>query len=848
MVLCLALALMAPSSLSASRIALAATADATTEATTDYPWSDTSKTATGNYIADSYTELTANHVFESVTQERLLDILSSPGNFYIVFGGPARVSSQTALPLINEQALADNVTKIYHFDPLIDGYQADITKANTPYRVSSSMSINQLWARVAALLPSDEPIASYDSSDTLLFLYNRNETDPGTPGIIRASYRLTTTGITDLNPTEEKAKIAQVFRGVSGLTTQSAEATTLRNADDTQADDSNGQTTSDVQADDSNGQTTSDVQADDSNGQTTSDAQADDVQAISDVQATDNNRQDAPGAGHLTALEAPVILATVRTDLQFFNRVYNAAATRIEGSTASANRVGTPVTLFDGLTETTFKLHQINFTELLNLYNTPGEHIIFYGATWCHNTQAIIGTIAAEAAKTPGVTTVYVYDTTLGNQVTFGTGTDINTATTTSSTFNSRNAGSANFTVGYLYAEAARPLGNFITENNSYQSNSIAYYPNGDLSAALTSIRPWETGDGYKSAIRLQLPFLIAYDNSQSEPVTRQWLHKQTEPATDGRDLYLEYMLELAWVRATPLAAADTSVYRNGAVSDTGQNKVAIAAEAVANVTALFSGIPLPVIKVETPNGSSHTLDTQQDLIFSVQRDFALYDAAAGITLDGVALPTSAYEVKDNNTRVTIFASYLETLKEGSHTLSVPFIDGLSVETPFLVAAAPTKNDDEESKGADDNTNANPGNTNANTTTATNNNYTTYSTATYLPAANSSNSTNDPESTNKTSTAATTNNATNTATPTTELAPVAIDDSSTPLAATTTPASDSATSDEGTIPVQVLIAIIAVLLVAFGAVALKLGLFSSFNKRTAGRGPTDGGPTNGGRN
>jgi hypothetical protein len=476
-----------------------------------YPWQDNGGTATGNYLADSYTGLEADHVFESVTQERLLDLLSSPGNFYLIIGGPARASSQAALPLINEQAKADGIEKIYHFDPLIDGYQADITDPQTPYKVSGTASINQLWTRITELLPTDGPLANYDSRDTLLLLYNRNEAQPGTPGTIRASYTLTDAATAGLDANGYKAGIARVFRGLSGT----------------------------------------------------------------------------------ASLAEPVIPASVRTDLQFFNRIYNASATRIEGTVASANRIGEPVTLFDGLTEASFKLHQINFAELLNLYNTPGEHIIFYGASWCHNTQAIIGTVAAQAARTPGVDTVYVYDTTLGNQLRFGTGAAIDTATATSSTFNSRNAGSVNFNVGYLYAEAVRPLGNFITENNSYQNNSIAYYPNGDLNSALTTVNPWAEGDAAsKKAIRLQLPFLVAYDNSKDEPVVRQWLHKQANPAADGRDLYLEYMLELSWVRATSLAGADTSVYRNGAASDTGQTKTAIAAEAISGVEALFTSAP----------------------------------------------------------------------------------------------------------------------------------------------------------------------------------------------------------------------------------------------------------------
>ncbi len=53
-----------------------------------YPWSKVAGGTTGDYIADSYDNVGSGHVFESVTQERLLDILSSTGNYYIVFGIP----------------------------------------------------------------------------------------------------------------------------------------------------------------------------------------------------------------------------------------------------------------------------------------------------------------------------------------------------------------------------------------------------------------------------------------------------------------------------------------------------------------------------------------------------------------------------------------------------------------------------------------------------------------------------------------------------------------------------------------------------------------------------------------
>lgn len=97
---------------------------------------------TGDYIADSYEGVESGYVFESVTQERLLDILSSKGNYYIVFAGPEHKTSKATIAKINEIAKKDGITKIYHFDPYVDGYQLDITDEDTKFKGSRGTSIN----------------------------------------------------------------------------------------------------------------------------------------------------------------------------------------------------------------------------------------------------------------------------------------------------------------------------------------------------------------------------------------------------------------------------------------------------------------------------------------------------------------------------------------------------------------------------------------------------------------------------------------------------------------------------------------------------------------------------------
>lgn len=63
------------------------------------------------------------------------------------------------------------------------------------------------------------------------------------------------------------------------------------------------------------------------------------------------------------------------------------------------------------------------------------------------------------------------------------------------------------------------------------------------------------------------------------------------------------------------------------------------------------------------------------------------YSKFVGVSVDGKRLADSAYTAKSGSTVVTLKNSYLNTLKQGKHTLTVHFEDG-KVETTFQVLAA----------------------------------------------------------------------------------------------------------------------------------------------------------------
>jgi len=548
-------------------------------ANNQYPWSEVVGGTTGDYIADSFSNISSGHVFESVTQERLLDILSSTGNYYIVFGNPKLATTQAVLSTINTQAKADGITKIYYFDPFVDGYQIDITKSDSIFKTSNGTSVNQLWTRITDLLKG-APIDNYKSSDTLLLSYNNN----GSTSQITSSYSLS--DATGFNAATASSSIANVFRaGVTG---------------------------------------------------------------------------------------ASVVPSSIRSDFAFFKRVYNGSASYINATTGNvptSTKTGDATTeLFTDADEAGFVFHQVNFVELQDLLNSPGDHVIFFGASWCHNTQAIIKSVATKA-KQYGQKTVYVYDTTLGNQLTFGTGVNINKVTATSSVFNSRNSintTTGNGNISYVYGELVKHLGNFVTENNSQKNNSITYYPNGDLTGSITGLNPWETDTtgAVKNAIRLQLPFLISYNKDAVNPVTKQWLHKNT--ANDGA--YTEYMLELAWVLKTPAALADTVI---NPLTRNNFTKVDFASEAVSSLDNVLKPdgytVNYPILSNFTPftgvGDSSARIDT--DISNFVQ-----------LLYNGQVVDSQNYTVASGSTIITLKEAYLKTLGNGIYNFDAQFKDG----------------------------------------------------------------------------------------------------------------------------------------------------------------------------
>jgi hypothetical protein len=216
-----------------------------------YAWSRTAVETTGDFFADTYNGVGAGSVFEDVTVDRLADILSAAGDYYVVFANPNTASGQVILADINAQAKAAGITRIYHFNPVVDNFRLDITSTDPAIRDITSgswstgitggaegtsfatipHSIGGIYTYIKSLLPvyyADNNTAEdqatravfdgYTSQQTLLFRFHKdNHTDLPAAASIDATYLFgEADGTVSYSETAEAAKIAPVFQGSSG--------------------------------------------------------------------------------------------------------------------------------------------------------------------------------------------------------------------------------------------------------------------------------------------------------------------------------------------------------------------------------------------------------------------------------------------------------------------------------------------------------------------------------------------------------------------------------------------------------------------------------------------------------
>jgi len=206
--------------------------------------------------------------------------------------------------------------------------------------------------------------------------------------------------------------------------------------------------------------------------------------------------------------------------------------------------------IFTTETEDDFVVYQLSYPELKYLLETPGDHVILFGGTWCHNTRAVVKQIN-KLAHDNEVPVVYNFDLRIDG--------------TSSNNLHIRDSNSA---LSYLYGDlVTKYLPNLVTQYTS--TNRITYYPGGD-----------RTGT-QKSVNRLQVPFLIEYNKDavkagEKAPITRGWIKD------NGNGTNTEYMTEWWYTQGLRGSATEGS---NSHI-----NGVAFATEAVAAAGVFFDG------------------------------------------------------------------------------------------------------------------------------------------------------------------------------------------------------------------------------------------------------------------
>jgi hypothetical protein len=215
-------------------------------APTPYAWSKTAAPTTGNLFADNYVGVNANNVFEAVTVDRLADILSAAGDYYVAFANPRSDVGQKVLQNINAEAKKAGISKIYVFNPVVDNQRLDIVSndpaitgivagswttditggaAGTSF-ASIPHSIGGIYTYIQSFLPvyyaantTESDLATraifdkYKSNQTLLFRFHKDKhTDRPASAKVPATYVLTPDDLSSYDASVQAKEISKVFK------------------------------------------------------------------------------------------------------------------------------------------------------------------------------------------------------------------------------------------------------------------------------------------------------------------------------------------------------------------------------------------------------------------------------------------------------------------------------------------------------------------------------------------------------------------------------------------------------------------------------------------------------------
>lgn len=174
-----------------------------------------------------------------------------------------------------------------------------------------------------------------------------------------------------------------------------------------------------------------------------------------------------------------------------------------------------------------WRVQTVTYPELVNILESDGDYVLFFGGTWCHNTRAVLKEVNRQAVAN-GVEKVYFFDLRLDGS----SGNDLHI----------RDTGSE---FADLYGDlVTQYLPNLVTQYVPGVSGQVEFFPGGDRSQPL------------EAAKKLQVPYVLEYNrertvDGQAAPVAQQWIHD------NGDGTYEEYMTEWWYVNDLPGRYAD---------------------------------------------------------------------------------------------------------------------------------------------------------------------------------------------------------------------------------------------------------------------------------------------------
>lgn len=258
-------------------------------------------------------------------------------------------------------------------------------------------------------------------------------------------------------------------------------------------------------------------------------------------------------------------------------------------------------------------IKQITYPELLHLLDIQDRadrnFVILFGGTWCHNTRAVLKQINQNALEN-GLTTVYNFDLVLDGGTTNGTNGGANPIHVRAAA-NGGTPAAFNFRPSWAYGDVVRKyFKNLLTEYDPNTGSHVSYYPGGDLTAFPDVVRRlqvpflinYQRGTAANPATASIKRQWIQRNLDAStglatykEYMTEQWF---TVPSA-----------QLGLSFALPTNAAEEAALSdaNKALLATARTNAAFGAEAIAELNTFFDGLPgyIPTRTLSVPTAAS---------------------------------------------------------------------------------------------------------------------------------------------------------------------------------------------------------------------------------------------------